>query len=669
MSIGQSLEDVRKDLKLIPTPNLMEYKKNPGKQAIDGIPMDMLAGLELSRRAQLQTEQTAKNAPNPQQMPTVIDSEAQRAMGLQSLMPQGAPQQGAAPQAPQFASQMPAPQGMPQGAPQGMPQGAPPPQQMAQAPAPTGPQMPMQPTQQQPKKLAAGGIVTLKDMQDAQDQGGMTGLYGGGQPLQMGTGAGQPLEMMAGGGIVAFRNNEDQPVDADMPSDENDVVARNTGAAFGIYPNAGVRRAPPRVKDTSTEEQRSGMEAYRPRRPTASQQLEYDRQAAMEQVIKGTDPVDNLPIRDVEDPYAKLMKQIIAQQGKTAGGGGGGVNTKQLLADFRKELEPYMKQSDAEKNTIEAYGALANATKNAQSPYLSPEQRRDQEKARRAELDAETAPFRQQQEAILANQEKRIADRFSQKALDTQLRIGLGGLSGKKLAVAANEGLDYYDRISQLEDAAKEKLESARLNMINARLQDSQGNRKEAEEYVRRAEKDKADAQSFEINKLKLTADALKGGADVEMKRDKLAAGLESGLGRMGMQIEHGNQMAGARADVANAQNQVRLLGLMANIERDRGKASQAGLPTLQEKVAVQKLVDPMFSTPNSPAVIDALRKHPQGAQLLADLQRDPKLFMSNPQIRTIIEQAKENYITNFRRGTRTGGGIPTMDQVEAGMQ
>jgi len=669
MSIGQSLEDVRKDLKLIPTPNLMEYKKNPGKQAIDGIPMDMLAGLELSRRAQLQTEQTAKNAPNPQQMPTVIDSEAQRAMGLQSLMPQGAPQQGAAPQAPQFASQMPAPQGMPQGAPQGMPQGAPPPQQMAQAPAPTGPQMPMQPTQQQPKKLAAGGIVTLKDMQDAQDQGGMTGLYGGGQPLQMSSDAGQPLEMMAGGGIVAFRNNEDQPVDADMPSDEDDVVARNTGAAFGIYPNSGVRRAPPRAKDTSTEEQRSGMEAYRPRRPTASQQLEYDRQAAMEQVIKGTDPADNLPIKDVEDPYAKLMKQIIAQQGKPAGGGGGGINTKQLLADFRKELEPYMKQSDAEKNTIEAYGALANATKNAQSPYLSPEQRRDQEKARRAELDAEIAPFRQQQEAILANQEKRIGDRFGQKAIDAQLRIGLGGLSGKKLAVAANEGLDYYDRISQLEDAAKEKLESARLNMINARLQDSQGNRKEAEEYVRRAEKDKADAQSFEINKLKLTADALKGGADVEMKRDKLAAGLESGLGRMGMQIEHGNQMAGARADVANAQNQVRLLGLMANIERDRAKAGQAGLPTLQEKVAVQKLVDPMFSTPNSPAVIDALRKHPQGAQLLADLQRDPKLFMSNPQIRTIIEQAKENYITNFRRGTRTGGGIPTMDQVEAGMQ
>ncbi|NBW69557.1 MAG: hypothetical protein EBR47_13000, partial [Betaproteobacteria bacterium] len=90
MSIGPSLEEVRKDLRLIPTPNLMQYKQNPGKKAIDGIPMDMLAGLELSRRAQIQTEEEAKNAPNPQQMPTVVDAAAQKAMGIQSLMPQGA---------------------------------------------------------------------------------------------------------------------------------------------------------------------------------------------------------------------------------------------------------------------------------------------------------------------------------------------------------------------------------------------------------------------------------------------------------------------------------------------------------------------------------------------------------------------------------------------------
>ena len=509
---------------------------------------------------------------SPQQMPTVVDAMAQQAMGLQSLVPQGAPQ--GAPQVPQFASQPPAPQGAPQGAPQ-----APAPQQMAQAPAPTGPQMPMQPTQQQPKKLAVGGIASLGDMQDMRDQGGV--------PMM----PGQNVQLMARGGIVAFRDNEDQPVDADMPATE-------TGAAFGIYPNAGVRRAPPRSVDTSTEDQRRAMEAYRPRRPTDAQRLEYERQAAMAEVNNA--PSDGLPIRDVPDPYAKLIEQIVAQQGKSVGGGGGGVNTKQLLEDFRRELEPYMKQSDAEKDAITAYGDLAKAAKNAQSPYLTPEQRRAEEKARRAELDAEVAPFREQQEAILKNQEQRIADRFGQKSIDTQLRMGLAGLRGKKLAAAATEGLDYYDQVTALEEAAKEKLESARLNMINARMEDARGNRKEAEEYVRRAEKDKADAQAFEINKLKLTADAYKGGADVEMKRDKLAAGLESGLARMGMQIEHGNQMAGARAQIADAQNQVRLLGLLGTLQRDQTRAAQAGLPTVQEKVALAKYVDPLFATPNS---------------------------------------------------------------------
>ena len=641
MSIGPSLEEVRKDLRLVPTPNLMQYKQNPAKQAIDGIPMDMLAGLELSRRAQLQQEQTARNAPNPQQMPTVVDAMAQQAMGLQSLVPQGAPQ--GAPQAPQFASQMTAPQA-PQ-APQGAPQ-APAPQQMAQAPAPTGPQMPMQPTQQQPKKLAVGGIASLGDMQDMRDQGGV--------PMM----PGQNVQLMARGGIVAFRNNEDQPVDVDMPSGD----PMGSGASE-------IMNAPPprlRVTDTSTEDQRRAMEAYRPRRPTAAQQLEIDRQAAMAEVNNA--PSDGLPIRDVPDPYAKLIEQIVAQQGKSVGGGGGGVNTKQLLEDFRRELEPYMKQSDAEKDAITAYGDLAKAAKNAQSPYLTPEQRRAEEKARRAELDAEVAPFREQQEAILKNQEQRIADRFGQKSIDTQLRMGLAGLRGKKLAAAATEGLDYYDQVTALEEAAKEKLESARLNMINARMEDARGNRKEAEEYVRRAEKDKADAQAFEINKLKLTADAYKGGADVEMKRDKLAAGLESGLARMGMQIEHGNQMAGARAQIADAQNQIRLLGLLSNIQRDQTRAAQAGLPTVQEKVALAKYVDPLFATPNSPAVVNALRSHPKGEQLLADLKRDPQLFVTNPQIRSIIDQAKEDYIRRFRQGTRTGS-IPSMDQLEAGMQ
>jgi hypothetical protein len=41
--IGQSLEQMRKDLRLMPTQALMQYKQNPSKQAIDGMPLDMLA--------------------------------------------------------------------------------------------------------------------------------------------------------------------------------------------------------------------------------------------------------------------------------------------------------------------------------------------------------------------------------------------------------------------------------------------------------------------------------------------------------------------------------------------------------------------------------------------------------------------------------------------------
>ena len=100
--IGQSLEQTRKDLRLMPTQALMQYKQNPSKQAVDGMPMDMLAGLELSRRAQLQQEQMAKMAPNPQQMPTVVD---QAAMGLAGMAQQPAPQMPGAPA--QFQSSAP----------------------------------------------------------------------------------------------------------------------------------------------------------------------------------------------------------------------------------------------------------------------------------------------------------------------------------------------------------------------------------------------------------------------------------------------------------------------------------------------------------------------------------------------------------------------------------
>ena len=185
--IGQSLEQIRKDLRLMPTPALVQYKQNPSKQAIEGIPMDMLAGLELSRRAELQQAQMARMAPSAQ-MPTVVD---QQAMGLMGMAQQPAVNPAMPSQAPQFAAQQ-----------------APAPQQAAQQPMqaleqPQGAQMPMQPTQQQPKKMAVGGIVTLGDRMDANDQ---STNYPTPYP------PGQPVMMMARGGIVAFAAGSKEPV-------------------------------------------------------------------------------------------------------------------------------------------------------------------------------------------------------------------------------------------------------------------------------------------------------------------------------------------------------------------------------------------------------------------------------------------------------------------------
>lgn len=267
MSIGQSLEETRRNLRFVPTQNLMEYKQNPEKKAIDGIPLDMLAGLELSRRADFQQEQTAMNAPNPQQMPTVIDAKAQQAMGIQSLVPQGSPQ-GAPQGAPQMAqgapapAPAPAPQGQPP-APQGAPQPAP--QQMAQAPAPAGAQMPMQPTQQQPKKLAIGGIVSLGDMQDMQDQGGMQN-QGQGNMQNM---PNQNIQVMAGGGIVAFNGGG---YSDPMGTGASEIMDVSTGEHDGRSVLEHIVGAPPEPewKRKLKAEQAARAEGTPPPAPSAS---------------------------------------------------------------------------------------------------------------------------------------------------------------------------------------------------------------------------------------------------------------------------------------------------------------------------------------------------------------------------------------------------------------
>jgi len=147
--MGPTLEETRRDLRYMPTQYLTQVAQSPVDRVIGDIPLKTLAGLELSRRAQMQSEMAGMNAPNAQ-MPTVLDST------VRSLMPQ--PQQPM----PQ-PGMMPPPPPPQQAAPQPQPQQPPQPQQQQQPPQPKQPPIMGLPAMQGPKKMAGGGIIAFAE--------------------------------------------------------------------------------------------------------------------------------------------------------------------------------------------------------------------------------------------------------------------------------------------------------------------------------------------------------------------------------------------------------------------------------------------------------------------------------------------------------------------------
>ena len=622
--IGQSLEQMRKDLRLMPTPALMEYKKNPNKQAIDGMPMDMLAGLELSRRAQLQQEQMAKMAPNPQQMPTVVD---QAAMGLAGIAQQPTPQMPGAPA--QFQSS--APPAPPQAAPQGAPQAAPP-QQMAQAPA--GPQMPTQPTQQQPQRLAVGGLASLGDMQMQRDQQPPS-------PLDM-SGAGQPL-MMARGGIVAFQNNPNQPVNADMPSEEDEVLARNTGAAFGIYPSAGKRN-----RDTSTPDQRRAMENYRPRRPTGAQQLEYDRERNMAEVnaqptadsFKGVDPTDIMIEKGGggNANIAAILKQM--------GGGGGGIN----LAALRKEIDESKKPTEQETAYQKLVQEQMEAIRNRSNPEVSEADRKRIIDEQFQQNQATSRPYYEKMQKMLDDESAATKARYADKDADAMIRAGLRGLSSRKPGMqgffeGVTEGLDYHDKVSELESSANRANRQANMDLIKSRMSDEKGDREAAQRYFDSYQKNKRDAETYEIQRSNILINAQKGLVDVEGKRERSATAMQLGVERLGSQMEK------------NALLQQ--LGIAKLVAGNQPKAL-----TVNEKLALEKRVGEVFS-PGSPEFSKYVGAYYTGGpeQLALDLKNKR---VTLDKLQPIIDRAKKRYVENLVGGTRSSSGPTPYDQAAA---
>lgn len=593
--IGQSLEQTRKDLRLMPTQALMQYKQNPSKQAVDGMPMDMLAGLELSRRAELNEQQMAKLAPNPQQMPTVVDSKAQAAMGLPSI------------------TQPPMP-----GAPVQFQSSAPPPQQMAQAP--TGPQMPMQPTQQQPMKLAVGGLASLGDMQNQRDQQQAP------TPFNM-SGGGQPL-MMARGGIVAFRNNEDQPVDADMPS--GDPMGSGSSEIMGAAGEDDGRNLLERLLN-------------KPADP------EWKRKLAIEREAKAAVPPAPAagPIRpkDLTVQGAGNRPNIDAVL-KRMGGGGGRFDSAKLQA----MIDNYMKPTDQELAYQTVVKEQTDAVRNRPSPEVSEDERKRIIGEQFQQNQATSKPYYDKMQQMIDEERAATKARYADKNADAMIRAGLRGLSSRKPGMTGffegvGEGLDYHDKVSELESAANQSSRRAEMDLVKARMSDEKGDRESAQRYFDSYQKNKRDAETYEIQRSNVLISAQKGMVDVEGRRERAGMGMQTAVERMGMQ-----------SDIAGLRNELALAKLVAG--------NQPKALTVNEKLALEKRVGEVFSF-GSPEFSKYVGAYYTGGpeQLALDLKNKR---VTLDKLQPIIDRAKKRYVENLVGGTRSSSGPTPYDQATA---
>lgn len=644
MSIGPSLEQTRKDLRLMPTQALMQYKQNPSKQAVDGMPMDMLAGLELSRRAQLQQEQVAKNAPNPQQMPTVVD---QAAMGLAGMAQQPAPAMPGAPA--QFQSSAPPPPAaLPQAAPQGAP--AAPPQQMAQAP--TGPQMPMQPTQQQPQKLATGGIASLGDMQDQRDQQQAP------TPFNM-SGGGQPL-LLARGGIVAFADNKNQPVDANMPDDEE-----STSTAGNFFRGIGSWLSKQRDESLATQQRnRQANEAKRDineAKPglfealTPAQRTEREKEVKLLQSYRdmGKPETQAAPLAPPAGPVQPSDLTVQSGGGrpdfdailKKMGGGGGNFDMSKMQA----VIDRYMKPTEQETAYQKLVDEQMEGIRNRPSPEVSEDERKRIIKEQFDQNQNTSKPYYDKMQTMIDEERAANKARYADKDADAMIRAGLHGLSARKPGMqgffeGAEKGLDYHDKVSELEAAANKASRQAEMDLIKSRMSDEKGDRDSAQRYFDSYQKNMRDKEAYELQRSSILMSAKKGVVDVEGKRERAGVGIQMALERAGMQ-----------SDNNSLRNQINMMKLMGG--------NQPKPLTINEKLSVEKRVGEVFSNPASPEFQKYVGAAPNGKQLLLDL-KNGRVKPDNPQFQTIVENAKRRYAQDLMGGTRSSSGAMSYDDA-----
>jgi hypothetical protein len=238
--------------------------------------------------------------------------------------------------------------------------------------------------------------------------------------------------------------------------------------------------------------------------------------------------------------------------------------------------------------------------------------------------------------------------RYADKDADAMIRAGLRGLSSRKPGMqgffeGVSEGLDYHDKASELEAAAIAKSRQADMDLMKSRMSDEKGDREAAQRYFDSYQKNKREAETYELQRSNILINAQKGMVDVEGKRERAGLGLQMGMDKLGAQMENNS-----------LRNQLGLAKLLGG--------QQPKALTINEKIAIEKMADSKIA-PGTAEFQKYIGSMPNGQQLLADLQ-NKRIKPDDPKFQAIVAQARKRYIQDLTGGTRSSSGATSYDQA-----
>jgi hypothetical protein len=644
--IGSSLEAVRRDLKYMPTQTLIQYKQNPAKNAVDGIPMDMLAGLELSRRAQMQNEMSAAGAQGAANMPTVTDAAAQQLTGQQPQQPP--------PPMPQGAPQQPMPQQRP---PQPMPQPQP------QQPQPQQPQ----PQQPPPQMQQQGGLPTIKKAGGGEINGGR--VVNSLEDFQKFVSGGY-----AGGGVIAFANRGEVP------------------NAYSGYENI--------LGSDSTEDPEGYSPSIDPRAYPRKAKKEVEKKAAAKEESKSADVALPPPMKAELSAQERILAAINKSM-ESKGGGFGGISVPKITVppppDISAGIQALRTSAEAtpdENAAIRAQKDFAAGLKTRPSPYMTPEELAAEEKKQLDKYQALYNPLNQETQKIIDERKAALEYRRGQRLSEAGMQLGLGMLAGRGrfgriVGDSGKEALGTYQKSQALDDAQAERIQDMHLKQQQALVAQQAGNMDLARRLSREAQADKVAIDSYKfgmekeglaalneagklsakVNDRKFDVDKYALNIENVIKNQQLGYNVDKQLAEMKMDLSLRLAQASAANDIADMRNLTQLYTMISKVEA-------AKVPTMGDVERADKTVKDQFADPASMGVqaFVASRNNPELANKYAQALRDSQsstqsiaqpanLFLYNVQ-----QAAKEQGIKARLSGTRTSGesssGVRDYDDV-----